>query len=175
LNVVPIKLPPLRERREDIPFLAEHFVQSYARQQKKSAPQIDATAMHLLMDYDWPGNVRELEHAVERMVAFCQPSGHGAPAVPGGGAITAASLPAEIRAGRKSAELVALNLPATGPLDFRGIIAQVERDIAKWALFVSNGNQVKAAEFLNLPRSTFQHIFHRRHLKPKAHRKKPEA
>jgi DNA-binding NtrC family response regulator len=66
LNVVPIHLPPLRERREDIPFLVNHFLKKYNKKRKVPLTKVDPEAMKLLMDYDWPGNIRELENAIER-------------------------------------------------------------------------------------------------------------
>lgn len=70
LKVVTVTLPPLRERREDIPLLAEHFVRRYAARNRKSISHLTDEAMVLLMDYPWPGNIRELEHCVERAVAL---------------------------------------------------------------------------------------------------------
>src|SRR5215211_1639514 len=70
INVIPVKLPPLRERTEDIPLLAEHFVTRYAAQMKKDVHAISGAAVLLLRNYPWPGNVRELENAIERAVAL---------------------------------------------------------------------------------------------------------
>src|SRR5207245_5442714 len=68
INVIPIALPPLRERREDIPLLAEHFLAKYGEQMGKSIAGISREAMDLLLAHDWPGNIRELENALERAV-----------------------------------------------------------------------------------------------------------
>ena len=70
LNVIAINLPPLRERKEDIPLLVERFIERFCRENSKPARQFTNAAMKLLMDYDWPGNVRELENAVERSVVL---------------------------------------------------------------------------------------------------------
>src|ERR1700740_3043989 len=70
INVIPIELPPLRERREDIPPVAEHFLQKYAAQMENPVPPISRDAMALLVRHDWPGNIRELENAIERAVAL---------------------------------------------------------------------------------------------------------
>ena len=70
INVIPIALPPLRERREDIPLLADHFLAKYAEQMGKSITGIAGTAHELLQQYDWPGNIRELENVMERAVAL---------------------------------------------------------------------------------------------------------
>jgi DNA-binding NtrC family response regulator len=71
INVVPVHLPALRERREDIPQLILHFAQRFAKELNRSIPQFSAQAMDLLVNYPWPGNVRELEHAVERLLVTC--------------------------------------------------------------------------------------------------------
>ncbi len=72
LNVVPIKLPSLKERKEDIPLLVEHFIKKCAEENSKPIGKISEEAMLMLMNYDWPGNVRELENAIERSVVMCQ-------------------------------------------------------------------------------------------------------
>jgi len=71
VNVVRIELPPLRRRKEDIPFLVEQFVARFNRLQRKSVPGIAAEALSLLMAHDWPGNIRELENAIERAFILC--------------------------------------------------------------------------------------------------------
>ena len=86
INVIPIALPPLRERREDIPLLAEHFLAKYTEQMEKQIAGISHEAMELLVQHDWPGNIRELENVLERAVAL--------EATP---AILPDSLPADIR------------------------------------------------------------------------------
>ena len=72
LNVIPLKLPPLRERREEIPELARFFVRKYAARLRREAPEISEEAMARMIAYDWPGNVRELENVVERLVTVCE-------------------------------------------------------------------------------------------------------
>jgi DNA-binding NtrC family response regulator len=72
LNVIEIKLPPLRERREDVPLLAEHFVQRISSELGREVSGISASALKLLIDYDWPGNVRELENVIERAIVTCR-------------------------------------------------------------------------------------------------------
>jgi len=72
LNVVPIYLPPLKERKEDIPLLVEHFIKKYAQENNRPARRISEEALRMLMAYDWPGNVRELENTIERAVVICR-------------------------------------------------------------------------------------------------------
>ena len=71
LNVIPMKIAPLRERKSDIPLLVKKFVEKYGEQAGLGAVSIDSEAMDLLMEYEWPGNIRELEHAVERAINLC--------------------------------------------------------------------------------------------------------
>ncbi|HHM23892.1 MAG TPA: sigma-54-dependent Fis family transcriptional regulator [Bacteroidetes bacterium] len=71
LNVVPIQLPPLKERKEDIPLLVEHFIRKYAEENQKPVRRISEEAMRMIMAYDWPGNVRELENTIQRAVVIC--------------------------------------------------------------------------------------------------------
>ena len=70
LHVINIYLPPLRERKEDIPLLAQHFLEKYSEENRKPGLELTADALDLLMDYDWPGNVRELENVIERAVVL---------------------------------------------------------------------------------------------------------
>jgi len=72
LNVIEIRIPPLRERREDIPLLARHFVERLSHELGKDVGEISESALKILMDYNWPGNVRELENAVERALVTCR-------------------------------------------------------------------------------------------------------
>jgi DNA-binding NtrC family response regulator len=72
LNVVSISLPPLRERREDIPYLAKHFLEKYASNSSGNVPSLSPEAIQKLIYHDWPGNVRELEHTIERAVMVCE-------------------------------------------------------------------------------------------------------
>src|SRR5262249_39668235 len=74
LNVFPLELPALRERREDVPLLVEYFTHRYARRMGKKIRGIDKSSLELLRSYDWPGNVRELQNVVERAVILCQGS-----------------------------------------------------------------------------------------------------
>jgi len=147
IKVIEIGIPPLRERREDVAVLAEHFLSEYAGRLGRSFRGIEPEAMKLLLSHHWPGNVRELEHVIERAVAFAE-----------GESIRAgdlADLPA--LAGKDAAGLYALNLPATGGLDFNEMISRIERETLDWAMFICDNNQARAAKFLGIPRTTLQH------------------
>jgi two-component system response regulator AtoC len=148
LNVLPVALPPLRERREDIPVLMEHFLQRYFRRTGEDQPQISDAVRQAFMRYGWPGNVRELENACERIAQTCT---CGTVRV---GCIAASIL---FRAGAQAPDAAMALPPPSGPaapvaLDDR--LRELESNLILWALKVSNGNKSKAAELLQIKRST---------------------
>jgi two-component system response regulator PilR (NtrC family) len=163
INVIPVRLPSLRERSEDVPLLAEHFVARFAEQMKKPIAGISGAAMACLQAYPWPGNVRELENAMERAVALERtPSilpeslpetvrGMERPvAAPGGGAT-------EIVAGARV-------LPGKG-FDLEKHVQDLERDYIADALRQSGGVKVKAAELLGMSFRSFRYYMKKYNLK----------
>jgi len=132
LNVIPINLPPLRERRGDIKLLARHFLGRFS-----SDRELSAEALRLLGDYHWPGNVRELQNAIERATILSR-----------GRVIGPNDLPAEIRQGA-SLSSDTINLPAEGVA-----LEKVERELIAQALERTGGNRTKAAELLGISRHT---------------------
>lgn len=140
LNVIPIHLPPLRERREDIPLLVRHFLEKIAR---GPAPQLSQAAMRALMAYHWPGNVRQLENTIERAVALSA----GRPE------IDLADLPNEVQAVPPPALPPILELPEEG-LDLPSYLAAIERDLIRRSLERTHGNRNKAAALLRIKRTT---------------------
>jgi two-component system response regulator PilR (NtrC family) len=147
INVIPITLPPLRERREDIQLLAEHFVAKYTEQMEKEITGISHEAMELLLRHDWPGNIRELENVVERAVAL-EPTP----------AILPDSLPPAIRGDmplRATAGAVE-SLPESG-FDLEAHVKQIERGYIAEALKRAGGVQVKAAELLGMSFRSFRY------------------
>jgi len=151
INVIPIVLPPLRDRREDIPLLAEHFLAKYATQMEKPVTAISRPAMELLTKHDWPGNIRELENVLERAVALeptpsIQPE--SLPSVVRGGGTRVSSVPATAA----SHEL----LPVEG-LDLEARVQEIERGYIAQALERANGVQVKAAELLGMSFRSFRY------------------
>jgi two-component system response regulator PilR (NtrC family) len=146
INVIPISLPPLRERREDIPLLAAHFLNKYNEQMNKEIGGVSHEAMDLLQNYEWPGNIRELENAMERAVAL-EPTP----------SILADSLPASIR-GESHRMVVAdpNGLPESG-FDLEAHVKDIERGYIAEALKKAGGVQVKAAELLGMSFRSFRY------------------
>jgi len=148
LNVLPVVLPPLRERREDIPVLMEHFLRQYFRKSGEDAPRVSDAVLQAFMRYSWPGNVRELENACERIAQTCT---CGTVRI---GCMSAAIL---FRAASQPADL-AVQAPAVSeqvvpiPLDDR--VRELESNLISWALKVCHGNKSRAAELLQIKRST---------------------
>ena len=146
INVIPIALPALRERREDIPLLADHFLAKYAEQMAKSVSGLSHEAMQLLVSYDWPGNIRELENVIERAVAL-----ESTPA------ILVDSLPATVRGeAPRTSSGPAEPLPDAG-FDLEAHVQEVERGYIAAALRRSGGVQVKAAELLGMSFRSFRY------------------
>ena len=146
INVIPIVLPPLRDRREDIPFIAEHFLAKYAEQMGKEVTAISRGAMELLGQYDWPGNIRELENVIERAVAL-----EGTPT------ILPESLPPNLRQVKARVEQPSSEtLPAAG-FDLEAHVKEIERGYIAQALERAGGVQVKAAELLGMSFRSFRY------------------
>jgi len=145
LNVLRLALPPLRERKDDIPLLTRHFIEKYAASLGKAVEGITSEAMDLLMDHEFSGNVRELENLIERAVTLET-----------SGTITAASLPAALRepagfpAGGVQAQAPGVPLVPPGGIDLEKAVEEFEKSIIMDALKKSNGVKKKAAELLGL-------------------------
>ncbi len=140
LNVIPIELPPLRDRRDDIPLLSKHFFEKFA---PDTPMHLSQGAMRAMMAYAWPGNVRQLENAIERAVAL---SG-GRPE------ITTADLPPEVQATPQTTSTPFVEFPEEG-LDMPTYLAAIERDLIYRALDRTQGNRNKAADLLRIKRTT---------------------
>jgi len=134
LNVYPIKLPPLRERREDIPLLATHFLEIYNKRSNKNITGITKKALAWLRRYDWPGNVRELENAIERAVIIAQ-----------GRMIGVDDLPHAVR-GADASKTIELEIGAT--------IDEAEKRMIIQTLAYTGGDRSRAAEVLGIGRKT---------------------
>ena len=144
LNVLPIHLPPLRERREDIPLLVHAFLQKMGRNLAPPRPAVvfSQEALRRMMAFDWPGNIRQLENVVERTLAL----------TPGRTQLDVVDLPHEIVAGADQ-HLASAALPEGG-LDLQRRLQEVERAIVRQALEQSGGNKHQAARLLNVKRTT---------------------
>jgi DNA-binding NtrC family response regulator len=140
LNVINVQLPPLRDRREDIPVLVKHFLQRFGAGVEMHVAQ---GAMRSLMAYSWPGNVRQLENAIERAVALCG----GRPE------IEVSDLPPELYSPPTVATRPFVEFPDDG-LDLPRYLATIERDLIRLSLERTRGNRNKAAELLRIKRTT---------------------
>jgi two-component system response regulator PilR (NtrC family) len=153
LSVIPVEVPPLRERREDIPLLANHFLKKYAPAAGKSILRIAQSSLDLLVSYDWPGNVRQLENTIERAVALEETQE------------LRVELPTERQKVRAAAAAAGAGngsigvpfIPAEG-LDMERYVADLERGMILHALKQSNGVQTRAAELLKLSYRSFRHL-----------------
>ncbi|WP_417912265.1 sigma 54-interacting transcriptional regulator [Candidatus Electronema sp. TJ] len=155
LNVFPIYLPPLRERRTDILLLADYFLEQYSRENGKKIERISTSAIDLLIKYHWPGNVRELQNCMERAVLICDSS-----------AITSVHLPPTLQ----SAESVGGS--SGSPLSFTQAVENFERDLIIEALKQCNGNQTKAAERLETSLRIINYKIHNYGIDPKQYKVK---
>jgi DNA-binding NtrC family response regulator len=144
LNVIPVTLPPLRDRREDVPLLARHFVQKSCRNNNLPAKTLSQDAVRLLMNFSWPGNIRQLENAVEHAVAMS-----GAETI-----IGASTLPEELLAPGTSTLVPTVSIPDEG-INFTSVVSQLERELILRVLEKTRGNKRQAARLLNLCRTTF--------------------
>jgi len=135
LSVVTLHMPPLRERRDDIPMLANHFMKKF---DKNAEATIEAGALAALRSFGWPGNVRELENVIERALVLKR-----------GKAITLADLPDKLKKERQGVEDIILNLPDEGLA-----LEDLEKNLIIRALEKHGGNQTKAAEYLRITRPT---------------------
>jgi two-component system, NtrC family, response regulator PilR len=157
INVIPIRLPALRERVEDIPFLAEHFMARFAEQMGKKITGISGGALTCLKTYPWPGNIRELENAIERAVALERTP-----------AILADSLPEQVR--RATAVIAAVNVPPAdgfpeGGIDLEQHVQHIEREYIAEALRRAGGVKVNAAELLGMSFRSFRYYMKKYNLK----------
>jgi two-component system response regulator PilR (NtrC family) len=152
LNVLPIHLPPLRERREDIPLLVAHFIQRFSKELGKDVRGVTPEAMAILERYHWPGNIRELENALERAIVL------GA-----GEMLGADSLPESVRRERPVRELELLDLAEEG-VDLEATLDDLERRYLQRALERTHGVQTKAAELLRMTFRQFRYKLQKHHL-----------
>ena len=159
LNVITIQLPPLRDRKEDIPLLLDHFFRKFCAENSKPPRTFSPDAMRLLLDYDWPGNVRELENTVERSVILSTSSEVGADLLPD----------AILREGKKFWRFFP-SANGTVQASLFEILDECERRIIGEMLERTNGNQTEAAERFQVPLSTLNQKIKRLNIEIKKRR-----
>jgi two-component system response regulator PilR (NtrC family) len=153
LSVIPVTVPPLRERPEDLPLLVNHFLRKYVPAAKKSIVRVVPDSLAALANYDWPGNVRQLENAIERAVAL----------------ETGDELHVELPVERAKVRAAAAGVGADGMsiaagsvlpegMDMEKYVAEIERTLLKSALQQSNGVQARAADVLKISYRSFRHL-----------------
>jgi len=142
LNVFTVFVPPLRDRRPDIPLLADHFVEKYAARHRKDVRRISTPAIDVLMSYHWPGNVRELENAIERAVLVCE-----------GGVLHAHHLPPTLQTAEVSGTLPRQSLGSA--------MSAYEKDLLLDALKIARGNAAKASRVLQTTERIFAYRLRR--------------
>jgi two-component system, NtrC family, response regulator len=145
LNVIPIQLPPLRERAEDIPMLVQHFFDRYFHGNGKEPKPVSSAVLEAFRRYSWPGNVRELENACERIAQTCICD-----------SVMAGCVPATVFFQKTTSAQapVAADLESSAGLSLDDRIREVETNLISWALKASGGNKSKAATLLKVKRST---------------------
>lgn len=153
LNVIRVDIPPLRERKDDIVLLANHFVEIYCRENNRKITGLTPEFLAALIDYNWPGNVRELENVIERAVVLHR----------GESDIDGSLLPEHVDQ-RHAASGIALTIPPSG-IDFKDSVGNYESALITKALDITGGVQKKAAELLSLKPSTLNEMIKRLRLK----------
>ena len=144
LNVIPVLLPPLRARREDIPLLAQHFARKSCRENAVALKPISQEALRILMAYDWPGNIRQFENAIEHAIAMSLTTAEIGPE----------ALPEEVHTRATSSAIPSVAIPDEG-INFTTVVSDLERDLILRCLEKTGGNKRQAARLLNLSRTTF--------------------
>ncbi|NVM23536.1 MAG: sigma-54-dependent Fis family transcriptional regulator [Desulfobacterales bacterium] len=142
LNVIPIKVPPLRHRKSDIPLLVDFFITKFNTQKRKQISELPRDAVSALMEYDWPGNVRELENMVERVIILAN-----------GQKVSLDDIPESIKGKAKRVESVEVNIPMGG-IVFDEAVEEYEKKLILQALDETNWVKTKAAKLLNINRTT---------------------
>jgi two-component system response regulator PilR (NtrC family) len=148
LHVINIFLPPLRERKEDVPLLAQHFLEKFGDENSKRGLELTAEALDLLMDYDWPGNIRELENVIERAVVLSSGSKIGAELIP------------DYVRSTPNFHIPRFVVPPEG-ISFKDVITDVEKRLIESTLEAAGGVQKRAAELLKIKPTTLNEMIKR--------------
>jgi DNA-binding NtrC family response regulator len=148
LNVITIALPPLRQRKEDIPLLVDHFVDKYSRENERPITEVTPDALQALLDFDWPGNVRELENVIERAVVLATSD-----------RIDSELIPENVRS-RRAFHMPRVAVPPEG-INLKEVVATFERGIIEATLEATGGVQKEAARLLDLKPTTLNEMIKR--------------
>jgi DNA-binding NtrC family response regulator len=157
LHVITITLPPLRERKEDIPLLVLHFLEKYSEENRKTGLELAPEALDQLLDYDWPGNVRELENVIERAVVLTS-----------GPRIGLDLVPDHVRA-TPAFQMPHFTVPPEG-ISFKEVITDFEKRLIESTLEAAGGVQKRAAELLHIKPTTLNEMIKRHDIRPRRKR-----
>jgi len=157
LHVITVQLPALRERRDDIPLLTQHFLEKYGEENNKRSLEITPEALDLLLDYDWPGNVRELENVIERAVVLST-----------GPRIDVDLVPEHVRTSKRF-QMPQFIVPPEG-ISFREVITDFEKRLIESTLEAAGGVQKRAAELLHIKPTTLNEMIKRHDIRPRRKR-----
>ena len=157
LHVISIQLPPLRDRKDDIPLLTQHFLCKYGDENHKAGLELTPDALSLLTDYDWPGNVRELENVIERAVVLTS-----------GPTVGAELVPDQVRRG-SNFQMPPFVVPPEG-IAFKEVISDFEKRLIESTLEAAGGIQKRAAELLHVRPTTLNEMIKRHDIHPRRRR-----
>jgi DNA-binding NtrC family response regulator len=157
LHVINVQLPPLRDRKDDIPLLAQHFLEKYGEENRKPGLELAPEALDMMMAYDWPGNVRELENVIERAVVLSSGMGIGPDLIPD-------------HVGRPSIfRMPRFVVPPEG-ISFKDVITDFEKRLIESTLEAAGGVQKRAAELLRIKPTTLNEMIKRYDIRPRRKR-----
>jgi DNA-binding NtrC family response regulator len=162
LHVISIQLPPLRERKDDIPLLVQHFLHKYSEENRKGDLELSPEALDLLTEYDWPGNVRELENVIERAVVLTS-----------GPRIGVDLVPDHVRRA-PNFHMPQFVLPPDG-ISFKDVITDFEKKLIESTLEAAGGVQKRAAELLHIKPTTLNEMIKRYDIRPRRKRQTGES
>jgi two-component system response regulator PilR (NtrC family) len=157
LHVISIQLPPLRDRKDDVPLLVHHFLEKYAEENKRGVFELTPEALDLLTDYDWPGNVRELENVIERAVVLSP-----------GNTIGVELIPEHVHK-TPNFQMPQFVVPAEG-ISFKDVITDFEKRLIESTLEAAGGVQKRAAELLHIKPTTLNEMIKRYEIRPRRKR-----
>ena len=157
LHVIAVQLPPLRDRRDDVPLLVQHFLEKYCEENNKKPLEITPDALDLLLDYDWPGNVRELENVIERAVVLSTSA-----------RLDVDLVPENVRSSRRF-RVPQFVVPPEG-ISFREVITDFEKRLIESTLEAAGGVQKRAAELLHIKPTTLNEMIKRHDIRPRRKR-----